>query len=203
MAAPATFSNEFPQRFDGWGKAGPGKKVQMATSTAPIAPVAEPLRDVAEAYDADPERLAGYAALMALYGVGITAFGLALRRSGRRLPATIPPGDVALLGVATFKLSRLLSRSSVAGVVRAPFTRRKGRLKGPEVQDAPRGGGMRRSVGELLTCPFCVAQWIGTALAGAYVVAPDATRMASATLSAVAVADVLQYAHAALQDAVD
>jgi len=58
-------------------------------------------------------------------------------------------------------------------------------------------------VGELLTCPFCISQWIATALGGAYVVAPDATRMASATLTAVTVADVLQYAHTALQDTVD
>jgi hypothetical protein len=175
----------------------------MATSTTPVAPVAEPLREVAREYDADPERLAGYALLIAIYSAGIAGFSAYVRRSGRRVPTTVAPSDVALLGVATFKLSRLLSRDSVTGVVRAPFTRRKGRLKGPEVQDLPRGRGMRRSVGELMTCPFCVAQWIGTALTGAYVLSPDATRMAAAALSAVAVADVLQYGHAALQEAVD
>ena len=174
----------------------------MATTTTSIAPVAEPLRDVAREYDADPERLAGYAALIGVYSAGIAGFGLYLRASGRRLPRRIPPTDVALLGVATFKLSRLVSRSSVTGVVRAPFTRRKGRLKGPEVQDLPRGRGMRRSVGELLTCPFCIAQWLGTLLVGSYAVAPDGTRMAATALSAVAVADVLQYGHAALQEAV-
>lgn len=175
----------------------------MATSTTPIAPVAEPLREVAREYDADPERLAGYAALIGIYSAGITGFGLYLRRSGRRLPTKVDPADVALLGVATFKLSRLVSRASVTGVVRAPFTRRKGHLKGPEVQDAPRGRGMRRSVGELLTCPFCIAQWLGTILVGSYAVAPDGTRLAATALSAVAIADALQYGHAALQEAVD
>ena len=175
----------------------------MATSTTPIAPVTEPLRDVAREYDADPASLAGHAALIGIYTAGITGFSLYLRRTGRRWPTRVEPSDVALLGVATFKLSRLLSRASVTGVVRAPFTRRKGRLKGPEVQDVPRGRGLRRSVGELFTCPFCIAQWIGTALTGAYVISPDATRTAAAALSAVALADVLQYGHTALQQAVD
>lgn len=175
----------------------------MATNTSPAAAVTEPLRAVAREYDEQPERLAGYAALLAIYGTGIGGFGLFLRRTGRRLPRRVDPADVALLGVATFKLSRLISRDAVTGVVRAPFTTRKRRLKGPEVQDAPRGTGLRRAVGELLTCPFCISQWLATILAGSYVVAPDATRMAAATLSAVTVADVLQYAHTALQDSVD
>lgn len=176
----------------------------MATNPSPAAAVTEPLREVAREYDDEqPERLAGYAALLAIYGAGIGGFAAFLRRSGRRLPKRVDPADVALLGVATFKLSRLISRDAVTGVVRAPFTTRKGKLKGAEVRDAPRGRGMRRAVGELLTCPFCISQWLATVLAGSYVVAPDATRMAAATLSAVTVADVLQYAHTALQDTVD
>jgi hypothetical protein len=175
----------------------------MATTTSPTETVAEPLREVAREYDAAPDKLAGYAALLGIYGAGITGFGLFLRRTGRRLPSRVDPVDVALLGVATFKLSRLISRDAVTGVVRAPFTRRKGDGKGSEVMDAPRGTGMRRAVGELLTCPFCISQWLATVLAGSYVVAPNATRLAAGTLSAITVADVLQYAHTALQDAAD
>jgi hypothetical protein len=175
----------------------------MATTTSPANAVTEPLREVAREYQAAPDKLAGYGALLATYGAGVVGFAAFLRTSGRKLPRRIDPADVALLGVATFKLSRLISRDAVTGVVRAPFTTRAGHGKASEVQDKPRGRGVRRAVGELLTCPFCISQWIATVLGGAYVVAPDATRMAAATLTAVTVADVLQYAHTALQDAVD
>lgn len=177
----------------------------MATTTAssPATTVTQPLREVAREYDAAPDKLAGYAALLSIYGAGITGFGLFLRKTGRRLPDRVDPVDVALMGVATFKLSRLISRDAVTGVVRAPFTRRKGHGKGPEVMDQPRGTGMRRAVGELLTCPFCISQWLATLLAGSFVVAPAATRLAAGTLTAVTVADVLQYAHTALQESTD
>jgi hypothetical protein len=173
------------------------------TTTSPAAPVTEPLREIAREYDAPPDKLAGYAALLAVYGTGIAGFSVFLRRTGRRLPERVDPADVALLGVATFKLSRLISRDAVTGVVRAPFTTRRGNALGPEVHDKPRGRGMRRAIGELLTCPFCVSQWLGTVLAGTFVVAPRATRVAAATLTAVTVADGLQYAHTALQAAAD
>jgi hypothetical protein len=166
--------------------------------------VKEPLRAVAEEYEgADAEKLASYAGVLATYGLSVAGFSLFLRRRGNRLPTRVDPVDVVLLGTATFKLSRLISRDAVTGVLRAPFTRRKGRGKGAEVLDVPRGLGARRAVGELLTCPFCVSQWLATALGGAFVVAPDATRMAAATLTAVTVADVLQYAHTALQKTAD
>ncbi|MEY2475836.1 MAG: hypothetical protein QOG87_1151 [Actinomycetota bacterium] len=176
----------------------------MATTTASPAPsVPQPLVEVAREYDADPEKLAGYAALLAVYGTAIGGFSLFLRRTGRRLPERIEPSDVVLLGAATFKLSRLISRDAVTGVVRAPFTTRRANARGPEVYDKPRGRGMRRAIGELLTCPFCVSQWLGTLLAGSFVVAPRATRTAAAALTAVTVADVLQYGHTALQKAAD
>jgi hypothetical protein len=176
----------------------------MAVANDVTEAVREPLREVAEQYQgAEPEKLAGYAALLATYGLSVAGFGLFLRRRGQRLPTRVDPVDVVLLGTATFKLSRLISRDAVTGVVRAPFTRRKGKGKGSEVMDVPRGTGARRAIGELLTCPFCISQWLATALGGAYVVAPDATRVAAATLTAVSIADVLQYAHTALQATTD
>ncbi len=142
------------------------------TTTSPVAPVTEPLREMAREYDAAPDKLAGYAALLAVYGTGVTGFGLFMRRTGRRLPDRVDPSDVVLLGVATFKLSRFISRDAVTGVVRAPFTTRRANATGSEVHDKPRGKGLRRAIGELLTCPFCISQWLGTVLAGAFVVTP-------------------------------
>jgi hypothetical protein len=54
-------------------------------------------------------------------------------------------------------------------------------------------------MGELIGCPMCLAQWFATALAAGLVFAPRQTRLTMATLSAVAVADFLQYGYAYLQ----
>jgi hypothetical protein len=53
-------------------------------------------------------------------------------------------------------------------------------------------------VGELLTCPFCIGQWVGTAWVAGLAFAPRASRWAAATMSVVAVADVLQFGWAKL-----
>ena len=61
-------------------------------------------------------------------------------------------------------------------------------------------GGVKHAVGELLTCPFCLAQWVGTAFVFGYVTAPRATRLAALTMTTVAGADVLQFLYDGIQN---
>jgi hypothetical protein len=158
------------------------------------------LHEVGAAYAGDANvELGGYAAVVSAYIGLVGLFALLFRRSGRRLPQGVPLSDIGLLGVATFKLSRLVTRAKVTAFLRAPFTHYRGHGKGAEVNERARGEGVQRAVGELVTCPFCTAQWLATGLAGAYVLSPEATRLAGATLAAVTIADGLQYAHTALQ----
>lgn len=115
----------------------------------------------------------------------------AVRRRGRtRVTFT----DGALLAVGAFRLSRLVSKNKVAGVVRAPFTRWVEPGDGAEVNEAPRGEGMRHAIGELLTCPFCLTQWSATALGVAWLHAPEATRTFNSLLAAASAADVMHVA---------
>ena len=138
--------------------------------------------------------LGGYATLAATFATGAAAFTVAARRHGVRLPDRIPPWDVALLGGATFKASRLLTKDKVTSFLRAPFTRREGDNPASEVTDEPRGSGLRRAVGDLVSCPFCTSVWVAGALVGGYAAAPRAARLLCAGLGAVTVADWLQYA---------
>ncbi|MFF7238070.1 DUF1360 domain-containing protein [Streptomyces collinus] len=144
--------------------------------------------------DQDEVPLAGYAALASVLATGVGAFTLVARSRGVRLPERLPPWDVTLLGVATYKTSRLLTRDKVTSFVRAPFTRRTGRGEANEVLDEPRGTGVRRAVGDLLSCPFCTSAWAATALVCSYTASPRLTRMVCGGLGAVTVADWLQYA---------
>jgi hypothetical protein len=121
------------------------------------------LDEYASGQDVDP---AAYATFVAAYSSAVAAYLALYRRSGRRLPEGPSAGDMALLGTATFKLSRLIAKDKVTSFLRFPFTRYKGNAPGPEVSEEPRGEGLRRRVGELISCPFCVGQWAGTAVGG-------------------------------------
>ena len=147
--------------------------------------------------------LAGYLGLLGVYSAGVAVFAFLFRRSGRKLPQRIPAGDIALLGTATFKLSRIVTRDKVTGVVRAPFTHYEGSANASEVTEEIRATGAPKAIGELLMCPFCMSQWIATALGCLYLVAPRAARAAASVLTAVVVADGLQYAKTAVEQRVE
>lgn len=68
------------------------------------------------------------------------------------------------------------------------------------MSEEARGAGLRRAVGELLVCPYCVALWVSAGLSLGLVYAPRVTRLASFTLSSLALADALQVAYRGLDD---
>jgi hypothetical protein len=138
--------------------------------------------------------LAGYAALMGVYGAAVTAGAVALRRRNRPLP-DVRLFDIALVGVATHKLARRVTKDSVTSFLRAPFTRYEG-VSGPaELQEEVRGSGLRKAVGELLTCPFCISQWVATSFTFGLLTAPRATRWTGSVFASLALADFLQFAY--------
>ena len=139
--------------------------------------------------------LGGYAALMGLYGAAVTAGTVALRRRGRPLPE-VRAFDIALMGVATHKLARRVTKDSVTSPLRAPFTRYEGVAGPAELQERVRGSGFRKAVGELITCPFCISQWVATGFVFGLLTAPRATRWAASVLASLALADFLQFAYA-------
>ncbi|MFF8973890.1 DUF1360 domain-containing protein [Streptomyces sp. NPDC014995] len=152
------------------------------------------VRDEERADGEEDVPLGGYAVLAGTFTTAAAVYAGVARRRGIQLPHHVPPWDVALLGTATYKAARLLSRDKVTSFLRAPFTRRKGQALGAEVMDEPRGTGVRRAVGDLVSCPFCVSVWVAGTLVGAYAWTPRATRLVCAGLGAVTLSDWLQYA---------
>lgn len=150
--------------------------------------------------DGSSRPLGGYAVLAGAFSGGFGAALIAAARSGR-LPERISAADVALLAVATHRVSRTLARDSVTSFVRAPFTRFVSRGKFSEVNEAPVGQGLRRSVGELISCPSCTGQWVAGAFAAGLLLAPRVTRAVAAMFSVYAIADFIHIAYAAALDA--
>lgn len=160
-----------------------------------------PLHHVADTYDADDAvNLSGYAHSLAAYTASVAGLLLAGRAKGRHLPEYYSLHDLAVGGIATHKLTRLLSRSSVTSPLRVPFTEFEEPAGSGEHVETPREGhGMRHTVGELLTCPFCLGVWVGTAYVAGVVVAPRPTRALAAVLTVVALSDAMQHGYARLR----
>src|SRR5688500_9204464 len=119
--------------------------------------------DIKDRYAPGRDRpLGSYLGVMGVYLTGATGAALWLRQRRQPLPSRISPTDVALIGAATHRLARLISKDTVTSPLRAPFTEFEG-VSGPaELQEKVVGTGVRHAVGELLTCPFCMAQWVGS-----------------------------------------
>jgi len=118
-------------------------------------------------------------------------------RQGDRAPSAC---DVVLAGVATHKLSRLLAKDKVtSSCARRSRSSREAFGQG-EVEERARGTGRRLATGELLVCPYCVAQWISAGFAVGYVRAPRFTRLLAGMWTMYAIPDGLQLAYPAAEE---
>lgn len=156
--------------------------------------------DTLRAYSPEePQPLGGHATLTIAFNAGVAAYALYYRRTDRSLPDRVPAGDLALLAVGTYKLSRLIAKDRITAFFRSPFTRYKGPSERPsEVSEEPRGSGLRRAIGELLVCPYCLGQWVGTAYLMSYLRQPRLARTVASAFAIVAGSDLLHQAWVAL-----
>ncbi|HWG74492.1 MAG TPA: DUF1360 domain-containing protein [Acidimicrobiales bacterium] len=174
----------------------------MSTDRQPrhLAPTAHtPGEATADAYRQGADRpLGAFLALLGAYGAAVGAGAVVVRRRGG-LANRLGAADTALLTAATFQVSRVIAKSAVTSPLRAPFARFEGTSGEAELQEAVRGSGAHKAVGELLTCPFCIGQWVATGFAFGFIIAPRATRLAATVVTAVGGADVLHLLYDKLQ----
>jgi hypothetical protein len=139
-----------------------------------------------------------YAAILGTFAgalAGTTAVERALGREAR--PAR--PFELVLLSAATFKAARAISRERVGSVLREPFVETEGDpATGEVLEETPTGDGLRRAVGELVTCTRCAGTWAAAGLIATQTVAPRFGRLLTWTLAAGAANDFLQAGFAAL-----
>lgn len=148
----------------------------------------------------DHRPLPGYAMLLGLYGTGCATLAVLARRRVRDVaPTPIRPVEVVLTALAVYRTARTLSKDAVTSPLRAPFTSYVEPAGPGEVTEAPRSGPVRHAVGELVSCPFCLSQWVTTAAVGGYLLAPRVTRWLVSGMAVVAVADFLQLAYGAAE----
>ena len=89
-----------------------------------------------------------YAGIMGTFVGGIAVAG-ALARLLDRDPRSDGPLDLIVLGAATFKASRTITRDEVTSFLREPFVEGEAHEGGEEPLET---GDLRQAVGELVTC---------------------------------------------------
>lgn len=145
--------------------------------------------------------LAGYSGSLSVYSAVLAGLALLGTRNAVTLPSDYSVKDLVLGGIAVHKFSRLVSKSSVMSPIRAPFTEFEKPSGSAEHDESPRGeDGVRHSIGELLTCPFCVGVWVGTGYVAALTLAPRQARSWAALFTVTFISDSLQLGYDALRE---
>lgn len=158
--------------------------------------LADTVREQESRYAEGEERpLGGYAVTLTAYAGLVGAAAAVAKATGRDIPERMAVQDIALGAVATHKLSRLLARDPVTSPLRAPFTSYQGTAGPAELKEDARGRGAQKTIGELMTCPFCTSVWVATGFTAGMIFLPRATRLAMATLAVLAGSDLMQFAH--------
>lgn len=154
--------------------------------------------DIFEGYGGRKQRLYSYATLIAVFNLIFAVFLLVAKRTGRSIPERVDVRDIALLGVATHKLSLTGAQDAVTSPLRAPFTELQEKESPKSVQERPRGEGLRRSIGELVTCQFCLGMWAAAFFTYGFVLAPRVTRLFATVLTVLTISDHLHQTYKAL-----
>ncbi len=159
------------------------------------------LSEQAREYDDRGEvPLPGYAGSLTAFALAVSSVVAVGRATGRGLPERYDLADIALGALATHKFTRLVSKGSVTSPIRAPFTEFEAPAGSAELNEKARGGRVRHTIGELLTCPFCLGQWVGTGYVAGLGLAPRPTRAWAAVFAVTGISDVLHQVYARLRD---
>jgi hypothetical protein len=168
----------------------------METSQAKAAPFS-PEKLV---HEYSPQRHQPLPQFMALLGVFSALAGSALisfKKETGKLPAKISVPELLLLGVATHRLSRLLTLDMVTSPLRAPFSRFEEFAGEGEVTEKARGSGIRQVIGDLVSCPYCAGVWVASGLRMGRAIAPRLTSFAVEVLTLSALSNFLHHAYVA------
>jgi hypothetical protein len=141
-----------------------------------------------------------YAALVAVFN-SLLAIALLARKCSREpLPERVEPQDLAVFALATQKLSRVITKDKVTALLRAPFTEVEGKGGAGELEERPRGHGLRRAIGDLITCPFCFGTWVASGFIYGHIFTPRLARTIASIFAVASLSDFLQQAYVKAQE---
>jgi hypothetical protein len=136
-----------------------------------------------------------HAVKLTLIGIFISIFTAFVSRKPKkgqeRTAFELKPFDLALLGLATFRLGRMVAYDRIAEPLREPFTQTVPDPTGAGETVEPRGEGVRLALGQAISCPICSGTWIAAALVYGLHSLPNPTRLFLAMISSTGIAELL------------
>jgi len=151
-------------------------------------------REPVKQYLSDPVHQE-YATKLSLIGIFISIFAvfvsrLSILRRGRK-DFKISSLDWALLSFSTLRLGRMVAFDEVAEPLRSPFTQTVPDASGAGETVTAKGTGVRRSLGELISCPICAGTWIAAGLVYGLHTIPNPTRVFLAIIGTTGAVEML------------
>ena len=125
-------------------------------------------------------------ALVGAYSALTLGAGVARRR--RDVPSV---SELVVVGLASHRVGRMLAFERVGEPFREPFTATVPDESGADDTVVARGRGVRWVVGELVSCPTCVATWAALAMSLMRRFAPGPTSILIGSLATAGVAEVV------------
>jgi len=137
-----------------------------------------------EQIDETPTHPVDYAAINAAWAALLAGMLVSTRSDA---PAA---GELPVLGMASFALSKALAKEKVGSWARAPVV--------DEREGRPKGSRLRYAAGELVTCTRCLGTWSALGLVGLRVARPREGRIVASVLATAGLNDWLQAAFSAV-----
>jgi hypothetical protein len=128
---------------------------------------------------------AEYASLNAVYAVALAGLIAGTRHRGEDVREVLGT-ELIPLTAATFAVSKMIARERIGSWVREPF------VDDSVGRKRPRGGSVRRALGELVTCSRCVGAWTALGFVGLRLAHPRAGRTATAAFAVAGFNDFAQ-----------
>jgi hypothetical protein len=134
-------------------------------------------------------------AYVTLVGLFLGLLGAFVSRERNERHAFDPhPRDIVLIALATFRAGRVTAFARVTEPFRDPVTETV-----PDEFDAgenvvAEGTGVRKAIGELVSCPICVGTWVASGLVYGLRIAPGPTRLVAAILGVSGLAEMFNAA---------
>ncbi len=99
--------------------------------------------------------------------------------------------DLALLGLSTYRLGRLIAYDRVMEPLRQFFTETVPDSTGAGESVDPKGEGFQQALGQLVCCPICAGTWVAALLTYLFFLFPGPARVFLIMTSAIAIAELL------------
>lgn len=159
-------------------------------ATEPTNAVGRSGQNGGERHREPPTDASDYAAINLVYASLFAGVVYLTRERARQDPIELK--ELVPMSAATFALAKVIAREKVGTWVREPFVEHVDGVPKPE------GRGLRRAVGELVTCTRCVGAWSALGVVGLRLAYPDQGRNVATVLAVSGANDWLQAGFKAL-----